>query len=354
MAVEIAVNSMLTTMLGELQESLIGVIDNLKPVAVQILGVFFIFEVLIKIVNSNPNDSPLSIWINKFKTYFWLYMVIWLFPTIMSLVEKMFDYFYTSATSDTTVTTLKEIPQTVIDLGFKAFNSLYDGINNNSGWLSTFGFVSIIMLIIGIIILIIFAKVAITICMVVIEYMVMSSLFIILVPFMMFEKLRFVGDKVIGTLINLQMKIFVIRFLLYFFAEYLKQPMNISGLEGTAVIQYGFYWTVVAGILALMMGKGSDMANTLISGVTNFGDSQELVGMARQGMGKTMSTLKAGYRAGTSSETSKGARQGATDGAISGVMKGGVRRATSSAIIGGLKGGIKGMGKDLHNHMSGR
>ena len=182
--------------------------------------------------------------------------------------------------------------------------------------------------------LFIFARICLTVGLVTLEYMFMSSLTVVLVPFMMFEKLRFVGDKVVGTLINLNMKIFVIQYLMFYFMKFLREPIEYSAEDGVlGMLENSFYWLVAMGMMAMMTMKGNEMAQTLISGVTSFGDSSELVRNAREGLQKTLSTASGAY---------KGTAKGAYDGMLAGANKGGGIGAAVGTILGGAKGAIKG------------
>lgn len=169
---------------------------------------------------------------------------------------------------------------------------------------------------------------------------------------MMFEKLRFVGDKVVGTLINLNMKIFVIQYLMYHFSEFFKEPL-MSNKDISYTIENSFYWLTAMAMLALVTLKGSEMAQTLVSGVTTFGDSSELVGMARTGLGRIKGAVSGGITAGVAG---KGAMQGAKAGSVDGAVKNSDSSISSTVgyYLGGLKGGIKGGYSSYYNHKHGK
>ena len=120
-------------------------------------------------------------------------------------------------------------------------------------------------------------------------------------------------------------------------------PINFDGSTGVQVLENSFYWIVAIAILGLMTAKGSEMAQTLISGATTFGDSSELVGMARKGISNLGTGIKGSVMAGNiSTGATNGARKGATAGGIAGSLKGGGIGATVGSVLGGMKGGIKG------------
>lgn len=336
---------LLTVIMRDLKVDLGSTVYVLQPVAVQLLAWFFMFELSSGLLLANPGTNPLMVFKSKFTTWAFLYLIIYYFKKLMDLIETLFLYFAKVATrggSDSLP--LEEIPYNVINVAFKLIKELFSYIvwNKPATWI----------LLIGIIVgLYIFAKVALTVGMVVLEYLVMSSLVIVLVPFMMFEKLRFVGDKVVGTLINLNMKIFVIQYLIVFFAKFLTKPIDIpAGAGGTEIIETSFYWLVAMAILALMTLKGHEMAQTLISGVTSFGDSSELIAMARKGigsMGKRMGNMITGGK--VSVGAGKGAIAGAREGAVKGVQTGGSIGGAVGAALGGMKGALQGGSKSYRN-----
>lgn len=333
-----AVNTtpLLTDIIKGLKIDMMGTIDLLQPVAYQLLLWFFMFELVSGLLHSEPGVNPLKILINKVKIWAYLYLMIFSFKKIMELIQQMFGYFAKISMRGTENLPLEEIPYNILQVGFESLEIILNYIKASKPetWI----------LLVGIIIgLFIFAKVCLSVGMVVLEYLVMSSLIVILIPFMMFEKLRFVGDKVVGTLINLNMKIFVIQYLVNYFSKYLMTPINFDGSTGVQVLENSFYWIVAIAILGLMTAKGSEMAQTLISGATTFGDSSELVGMARKGISNLGTGIKGSVMAGNiSTGATNGARKGATAGGIAGSLKGGGIGATVGSVLGGMKGGIKG------------
>ncbi|MBC2857022.1 hypothetical protein H3N56_11320 [Cetobacterium sp. 2A] len=311
---------LLTQILTGLKLDLAGTIDLLQPVAVQLLLWFFLLELATNLLLSKAGENPLMIFRNKFTTWLFLYAIIIYFKRIIRLIEEMFIYFSKVSMRGDTIPNFEELPYRVLVNAFNALETIlgYIEITKPSTWILLFG------VLIG---LFIFAKVALTVGMVIIEYLVMSSLVIVLIPFMMFEKLRFVGDKVVGTLINLNMKIFVIQYLMFYFSRFLLKPIDLPDqATGVQVLENGFYWLVAMSILGLMTAKGSEIAQTLISGATTFGDSSELIGMARKGaenMGKGASKMA-------------GAARGA------GKMAGAAKNSGIGSKVGTILGGIKG------------
>ncbi len=321
---------LITTILENLEKDLKGTLALLQPVAIQLLLWFFMYDLTTALLLAKPGTNPLEILKEKIKVWAFLYAIIYFFQGIMDLIQELFQYFIKVATTQNPKK-LSELPYEFLSLAYTTLEGLLRDVDlfNPTTWALFLGFV------VG---LLIFAKICLTIGLVALEYMFMSSLTVVLVPFMMFEKLRFVGDKVIGTLINLNMKIFVIQYLLYHFAEFLKEPIDLSA--GNPV-QNSFYWLVAMGMMGLMTMKGNEMAQTLISGVTSFGDSSELVRHARQGL----SDLKGGIGGAiTSGKTAKGAVKGgiggAVEGGFSGLKYGGIG-GTVGTILGGIKGAAK-------------
>ena len=325
---------LITTILEDLQRDLAGTINLLQPVAIQLLLWFFMYDLTTALLLAKPGSNPLVILKEKIKVWAFLYAIIYFFKDIMDLIRELFQYFIKVAIG-TDPKKIAEIPYDILSLAYTALKNLLSMVSwrSPSTWTLFIGFIF------G---LFIFARICLTVGLVALEYMFMSSLTVVLVPFMMFEKLRFVGDKVIGTLINLNMKIFVIQYLMFYFMKFLKEPIEY-GDNGDIlhIIQNSFYWLVAMGMMGLMTMKGNEMAQTLISGVTSFGDSSELVRHARQGL----SDLKGGIGGAiTSGKTAKGAVKGgiggAVEGGFSGLKYGGIG-GTVGTILGGIKGAAK-------------
>lgn len=327
----------LTQIFKSIQLDLANILEKLKPASLSVLTLFFGIELFISIMNSNPSQSQLKTIILKTRTWAYLSLMIFYFDKINSFFQKIFGFFLKKATGGQAFSQeiITSLPYRIINAGFSSIKSIISNISltEPKSYILLFGVI---------IALFIFAKISLSIGMVVIEYMVMSTISIILLPFMMFEKLRFVGDKVIGTLINLNLKIITIQFLLYCFGKFLSKPISKGDGDITSIIAHSFYWLVAMAIIGLMTGKGSEMAQTLISGATTFGDSSELVGMARTGL-SNLEKMVAG------AITGKSVAGGMVSGAISGARDGGSSMGkfgpqgqTIGAVVGGLLGGIKG------------
>lgn len=336
---------LITRILKDLEKDLAVTINHLQPVAIQLLLWFFMYDLTTALLLAKPGSNPLVILKEKIKVWAFLYAIIYFFKDIMDLIKQMFEYFARVATQQPPLE-LVDLPYKILQLAYMSLETLLDRTNlmSPSTWILMVGFV------VG---LYIFARICLTVGMVILEYLFMSSLVIILVPFMMFEKLRFVGDKVVGTLINLNMKIFVIRYLMIKLVEFLKEP--IKAVEGDSVILNSFYWLAAMGMMAMMTMKGNEMAQTLISGVTSFGDSSELVRNAREGISKVGKAAAGAVTAGkTAAGATKGGIEGAIDGGLKGSMKAGGIGAKVGSILGGIGGAAKGGYGAYRNHKNGK
>lgn len=334
---------LITTILEDLQRDLSGTINLLQPVAIQLLLWFFMYDLTTALLLAKPGSNPLVILKEKIKVWAFLYAIIYFFKDIMDLIQELFQYFIKVATANNP-DKLSELPYKILHLAYVTLEQLLKEVDlfSPTTWALFVGFI------IG---LFVFARICLTIGLVILEYMFMSSLTIVLVPFMMFEKLRFVGDKVIGTLINLNMKIFVIQYLMFYFAKFLKEPIKY----GNNPVQNSFYWLAAMGMMAMMTMKGNEMAQTLISGVTSFGDSSELVRNAREGISKVGKAAAGAVTAGkTAAGATKGGIEGAIDGGLKGSMKAGGIGAKVGSILGGIGGAAKGGYGAYRNHKNGK
>ena len=321
---------LITQIFRDLNRDFSNSIDLLTPVAIQLLMWFFMYELTTGLLLAKAGTNPLLVLKDKIKTWAFLYAMIYFFKDMMGLINEMFQYFVKVSTGSTPKN-LEELP---FDILMIAYNSLH-GLLDNVSWRKPSTWVLWIGCVIG---LFIFARICLTVGMVILEYMIMSSLVIVLVPFMMFEKLRFVGDKVVGTLINLNMKLFVIQYLMFYFAKFLREDLTLKG-STDSLIESSFYWLAAMGMLSLVTLKGSEMAQTLVSGVTSFGDSSELVGMARTGLARTATGIKGSI---LGAKIGAGAKEGMAAGAFKGATSGGLKAGSIGAVVGAMLGGTKG------------
>lgn len=330
---------LLTEILVGLKTDLSMSIIYLTPVAFQLLAWFFAYELVIGMLYSEAGSNPLMIFKSKLTTWACLYAIIYFYKDLIDLINTMFSYFSSVSIGGSVVPTLEEIPSFALSVGLDSLSSLwgYSKLTQPSTWILLVG------MIFG---LFVFAKIALTVGMVVIEYMVMTSLVIILIPFMMFKKMSFVGDKVLGMIINLNMKLLMIRFLTFYFSKFLVEPLDLGSLEGFQIFEKSFFWLVAMAILGLMTMQGHTLAQTLISGATSFGDSSELVAKAREGIAGTVG------KAWNSISNPVGKAHGFVQGAKSGA------NATSESGSGGIMGTVQGiksgmtLGKnDRSNHV---
>lgn len=339
---------LITTILEDLERDLSGTINLLQPVAIQLLLWFFMYDLTTALLLAKPGSNPLVILKEKIKVWAFLYAIIYFFKDIMDLIQELFQYFVKVSTGNEPGR-LVELPYEVLYLAYSALKQLLDKVEmlSPSTWALFIGFI------VG---LFIFARICLTVGLVILEYMFMSSLTVVLVPFMMFEKLRFVGDKVVGTLINLNMKIFVIQYLMFYFMKFLREPIEYSAEDGVlGMLENSFYWLVAMGMMAIMTMKGNEMAQTLISGVTSFGDSSELVRNAREGISKVGKAAAGAVTAGkTAAGATKGGIEGAIDGGLKGSMKAGGIGAKVGSILGGIGGAAKGGYGAYRNHKNGK
>lgn len=331
---------LLTEILIGLENDLSMSIIYLQPVALQLLAWFFAYELVIGMLYSEAGSNPLTIFKSKITVWACLYAIIFYYEELIGLINNMFSYFGSVAIGGGIVPDTTKIPRDVLNVGVNSITKLwgYSKLTQPSTWILVVG------MIFG---LFVFAKIALTVGMVVIEYMVMSSLVIILIPFMMFKKMSFVGDKVLGMIINLNMKLLMIRFLIYYFSKFLTEPLAIDeSMSGLQVVEQSFYWLVAMAVLGLMTMQGHTLAQTLISGATSFGDSSELVAKAREGIAGTVG------KAWNSISNPVGKAHGFVQGAKSGA------NATSESGSGGIMGTVQGiksgmtLGKnDRSNHV---
>ena len=271
---------LITTIFKELNSDFSHSITLLKPVAYQLLGWFFMYELCSNLLLAKAGTNPLLILKDKIKVWAFLYIIIYYFHSFIDLINQMFQHFLKVATG--------KIPEPIENIPYKTLALSYDTLakmTEKVSWYKPSTYLIFAGVLVG---LFVFGRIALTIGMVIIEYMAITSLVIVLIPFMMFVKIKICRRKVIGTIINLNMKLFVIQYLMCFFMNFLSKGVfteDIGSIENeTSAL---FYWLAAMGMLALVTLRGNELAQTLVSGVTSFADSTSLMSAPSKVLGGT-------------------------------------------------------------------
>ncbi|ERT66845.1 putative P-type conjugative transfer protein TrbL [Cetobacterium somerae ATCC BAA-474] len=323
----------LTTILNELMNKFSLATERLEPIALGILTLMFGFELLVAIAWRQEESDPVKILRNKFGMWAGLYTMIFMYRRLLVKINESFIWLAGKA-SGVEIKNPSGMPSAIIGNGFLELEKLRKNIqfSDMSSWLF------LVLLIFGIVIV---CYLALEIFIVYLEYSLITSLVIIFIPFCMFEKTRFMGERVFSLVISQNIKIFLLTFLISFITKYLNEPLVENTLGGGLM-----YIAGLAG-LAFLASKTSGLSASIIQGTPQLSSGLDVKSF-------TAGAIAGAVGAGTIvKQAGIGASAGASQGGISGYAKngyaGGVVGTVTGAIGGGISGAIKGA-KNLKNN----
>ncbi|MGL5204534.1 type IV secretion system protein [Cetobacterium sp.] len=323
----------LTIILDDLMKKFALATERLEPIALGILTLMFGFELLVAIAWRQEDSDPVKILRNKFGMWGGLYLMIFMYRRLLVKINESFIWLASKASGYNEVQP-SSMPSIIIKNGLSDLGKLLDSFSP----LESVSWLKLGCYILGIIII---CYLALEIFIVYLEYSLVTSLIIIFIPFCMFEKTRFMGEKVFSLVISQNIKIFILTFLVTFVTKYLAQPFN--GTEPVEVIPY------IAGLagLAFLVSKTAGLSASIIQGTPQLSSGLDVKSFTAGAIAGAVGAGSIAKQAGI------GASAGASQGGISGYAKngyaGGVAGTVAGAIGGGISGAIKGA-KNLKNN----
>lgn len=319
----------LTSILNDLMGKFSLATERLEPIALGILTLMFGLEFLVAIAWRQEDSDPVKILRNKFSLWAVLYMMIFMYRRLLVKINESFIWLAGKA-SGVEIKNPEGMPSIIVQRGLAELKKAIDPFN----FTEADSWIGLLIYIIGIIIV---CYLALEIFIAYLEYSLLTSLVIIFIPFNMFEKTRFMGERVFSLVISQNMKIFLLTFLVSFITKYLNEPLQSATLEGAIV-----YLSGLAG-LAFLASKTAGLSTSIIQGTPQLSSGGDIKSFTA---GAVAGAIGAGAIA---RQAGMGASTGATDGGISGYGKGGYAGSLAGSIYGGIAGGISGAIKGAKN-----
>lgn len=319
----------LTTILNELMNKFSLATERLEPIALGILTLMFGLEFVVAIAWRQEDSDPVKILRNKFALWAVLYMMIFMYRRLLVKINESFIWLAGKA-SGVEMKHPSSMPSAIIENGLEELSKLASpfDILDGSSWLG------LLVYVVGMVIV---CYLALEIFIAYLEYALLTSLVIIFIPFNMFEKTRFMGERVFSLVISQNIKIFLLTFLVSFITKYLNEPLKTADVEGGII-----YLSGLAG-LAFLASKTAGLSTSIIQGTPQLSSGLDVKSFAMGAMAYSMGAGSIARQAGM------GASTGATDGGISGYGKGGYAGSVAGSIYGGIAGGISGAIKGAKN-----
>ena len=197
--------------------------ERLEPIALGILTLMFGLEFVVAIAWRQEDSDPVKILRNKFALWAVLYMMIFMYRRLLVKINESFIWLAGKA-SGVEMKHPSSMPSAIIENGLEELSKLASpfDILDGSSWLG------LLVYVVGMVIV---CYLALEIFIAYLEYALLTSLVIIFIPFNMFEKTRFMVERVFSLVISQNIKIFLLTFLVSFITKYLNEPLKTADVE---------------------------------------------------------------------------------------------------------------------------
>lgn len=273
--------------------------SNLISLSIGLLNTFVAFQILFTLWKK-PTSMP-------FADIFDVLVKYWIFYSfIVNYVEKVKDTFIFFGMKGAGASGKPNLnPSILFDKGYLILSKIWNEFSWNSP--STWGY--FIAWIIGIIVI---GFLALNIFVMLLEYLALTNLSVIFVPFLIFEKTEFIGAKVFQIIVSQSVRLMIISFLIELTFGQLDNLVTVSDAKGGFVVVLG-----LAGVTYLSF-KAPDLASGMLNGAPSLTWGKAWEDIKSTGR-SAKSTAKGAIKAGKVAVKTPGAIK---DGAKAGYSKG--------------------------------
>ena len=177
-------------------------IPEMISIALGMLRVLVTIDLIWSIISNFEQDYMKTIPMKGIKYGMWL----WIISSYPTIIEQTTGYFVKSVAGSDGMVNLKE-PGKLIETGIRQLQKILDGI-------STFGVVngiqSIVLWVFG---MAGYCMIAFQIFITMLEYYIVTTLAVLLLPFGVFPRTAFIAEKAIGAIISFSVKLMVLAFM---------------------------------------------------------------------------------------------------------------------------------------------
>lgn len=272
----------LTTMLQDLLQQFLMISSRLQQVSLGLLTTFFGFELVVAIGWKKEDENIIKILSTRIIATYILYMFIRGYRTWTILLKDSFIWLAGEATGGKAVDPSTQLNK-FLSAGLSEFEKLLDlmKISQPSTWLYMF------IYIIGIAI---FMFISLMIFVIYLEWGLMTGLGVFFIPFIIFSKTRWMGEKVWSIIFTQNLRLFFIIVLYNFLSKYLANSLTDTSLESV------FAYIGGLGGIAFMVIKAPQLASGIATGVPSL-DLSSIMGSAST-VGKGVGTAGGNYAGG--------------------------------------------------------
>lgn len=276
--------------------------SNLIPLSIGLLSTFVAFQILFTLWKK-PTSMPFADIFDVLVKYWIFYSFIVNYVELITKVKDTFIFFGMKGAGSTGKPSLD--PHLLFNKGYFILSKIWNEFSWNSP--SSWGY--FIAWIIGIIVI---GFLALNIFVMLLEYLALTNLSVVFVPFLIFEKTEFIGAKVFQIIVSQSVRLMIISFLIELTFGELNNLVTVSDVKGGFVVVLG-----LAGITYLSF-KAPDLASGMLNGAPSLTWGKAWEDIKSTGR-SAKSTAKGAIKAGKVAVKTPGAIK---DGAKAGYSKG--------------------------------
>ena len=224
--------------------------SNLISLSIGLLSTFVAFQILFTLWKK-PTSMPFADIFDVLVKYWIFYSFIVNYVELITKVKDTFIFFGMKGAGSSGKPGLD--PDVLFDKGYSILSKIWNEFSWNAP--SSWGY--FIAWIIGIFVI---GFLALNIFVMMLEYLALTNLSVVFVPFLIFEKTEFIGAKVFQIIVSQSVRLMIISFLIELTFGELNNLVTISDVKGGFVVVLG-----LAGITYLSF-KAPDLASGMLNG----------------------------------------------------------------------------------------
>ena len=224
--------------------------SNLISLSIGLLSTFVAFQILFTLWKK-PTSMPFADIFDVLVKYWIFYSFIVNYVELITKVKDTFIFFGMKGAGSSGKPGLD--PDVLFDKGYFILSKIWNEFSWNAP--SSWGY--FIAWIIGIFVI---GFLALNIFVMMLEYLALTNLSVVFVPFLIFEKTEFIGAKVFQIIVSQSVRLMIISFLIELTFGELNNLVTISDVKGGFVVVLG-----LAGITYLSF-KAPDLASGMLNG----------------------------------------------------------------------------------------
>lgn len=276
--------------------------SNLIPLSIGLLSTFVAFQIVFTLWKK-PTSMPFADIFDVLVKYWIFYSFIVNYVELITKVKDTFIFFGMKGAGSSGKPSLN--PDVLFDKGYRILEKIWNSFSWNAP--SSWGY--FVAWIIGIFVI---GFLALNIFVMMLEYLALTNLSVIFVPFLIFEKTEFIGAKIFQVIVSQSVRLMVLAFLVELTFGQLNNLVAINDVQDGFIAVLG-----LSGITYLSF-KASELASGMLNGAPSLTWGKAWEDIKSTGRG-AKSTAKGAIKAGKVAVKTPGAIK---DGAKAGYSKG--------------------------------